>query len=102
MIASNGISIALRRRFRRASRPSWTPSGPLVLAPDGSDERLGKLEEFVLTEAVGRRKILISGTIREVNPSYYRVAGLSQFVKLGDRVGFASRKDADWRGCAHR
>ena len=57
--AVNGISIALRRRFRRASRPSWTPSGPLVLAPDGSDERCSKLEEFVLTEAVGRRKIQI-------------------------------------------
>jgi flagellum-specific ATP synthase len=55
---------------------------------------LERLEELVLTECVGRRKIHISGTIREINPSFYRVAGLSQFVKLGDRVGFAAHGKA--------
>lgn len=52
---------------------------------------LQRLEEFVLTEGAKRRKVRISGVIREVNPSYYRVTGLSQFVKLGDRVGFETQ-----------
>ena len=52
---------------------------------------LQKLEEFVLTETAGQRRVRISGTIREVSPSYYRVAGLSQFVRLGDRVGFSAQ-----------
>jgi flagellum-specific ATP synthase len=52
---------------------------------------LQSLEEFVLTEGGARRKVRISGVINEVTPSYYRVAGLSQFVKLGDRVGFAAQ-----------
>ena len=51
-------------------------------------DALQRLEELVLTDAVGQRKVRISGTIREVSPSYYRVVGLSEFVKLGDRVGF--------------
>lgn len=52
---------------------------------------LRELENLVLSEGAGRRHVRISGTIREVTPGYYRVAGLSQFVRLGDRVGF----DAD-------
>jgi len=52
---------------------------------------LQSLEEFVLTEAGTRRKVRISGVINEVTPSYYRVSGLSQFVKLGDRVGFSAQ-----------
>lgn len=51
---------------------------------------LQRLEEFVLTEAVKGRKVRVGGVIREVSPSHYRVTGLSQFVKLGDRVGFDS------------
>lgn len=49
---------------------------------------LEALEEFVQLEGLGRQKVRVSGTIREVTPSYFRVAGLSQFVKLGDRIGF--------------
>ncbi|HZH11245.1 MAG TPA: flagellar protein export ATPase FliI [Microvirga sp.] len=49
---------------------------------------LSELENLVLSESGGHRLVRISGTIREVTPSYYRVAGLSQFVKLGDQVGF--------------
>ena len=52
---------------------------------------LQKLEQFVLTETAGQRRVRISGTIREISPSYYRVAGLSQFVRLGDRVGFSAQ-----------
>ncbi|WP_445502353.1 flagellar protein export ATPase FliI [Microvirga sp. G4-2] len=44
--------------------------------------------ENVLLDGAGRHLVRISGTIREVTPSYYRVVGLSQFVKLGDQVGF--------------
>ena len=39
----------------------------------------------------GSAGVRIGGTIREVSPSYYRVAGLSQFVRLGDRVGFSAQ-----------
>src|SRR4051794_29909885 len=49
---------------------------------------LRDLESLVLSEVAGRRLVRISGTIREVTPSYYRVSGLSHFVKLGDQVGF--------------
>lgn len=49
---------------------------------------LSDLESLVLSERAGHKLVRISGTIREVTPSYYRVAGLSQFVKLGDQVGF--------------
>jgi flagellum-specific ATP synthase len=52
---------------------------------------LQSLEELVLVEGGARRKVRISGVIREVTPSYYRVVGLSQFVKLGDRVGFSAQ-----------
>jgi flagellum-specific ATP synthase len=51
---------------------------------------LGNLENLVLAGGAGRKLVRISGTIREVTPSYYRVAGLSHFVKLGDQVGFES------------
>jgi len=52
---------------------------------------LQALEEFVLAEGMGRRKVQVSGIIREVTPTYYRVSGLSRFVRLGDRVGFSSQ-----------
>jgi flagellum-specific ATP synthase len=47
---------------------------------------LQRLEEFVLSEK-GARKIRVSGTVCEVTPSYYRVSGLSEFVRLGDLLG---------------
>lgn len=53
---------------------------------------LTELENLVLTGNAGRQLVRISGTIREVTPSYYRVAGLSQFVKLGDQVGFETNE----------
>ncbi|MCG7392031.1 flagellar protein export ATPase FliI [Microvirga sp. ACRRW] len=49
---------------------------------------LGTLENLILSECAGKSLVRINGTIREVTPSYYRVTGLSQFVKLGDQVGF--------------
>ena len=48
---------------------------------------LQRLEEFVLS-GQSSPKVRVSGTIREVTPSYFRVAGLSKFVKLGDLLGF--------------
>jgi len=49
---------------------------------------LAELERLILSSKAGRHLVRIGGTIREVTPSYYRVKGLSQFVKLGDQVGF--------------
>jgi len=49
---------------------------------------LAELERIVLSSKAGQHLVRIGGTIREVTPSYYRVKGLSQFVKLGDQVGF--------------
>ncbi|MGO4573393.1 flagellar protein export ATPase FliI [Microvirga sp. 2TAF3] len=49
---------------------------------------LQRLEEFALTQGASFKSIRVSGVIKEVTPSYYRVAGLSKFVKLGDSIGF--------------
>jgi flagellum-specific ATP synthase len=51
---------------------------------------LQRLEEFVLS-GQSAPKVRVSGTIREVTPSYYRVSGLSKYVKLGDLLGFDAR-----------
>jgi len=32
--------------------------------------------------------VRVGGVVREVSPTHFRVAGISQFVKLGERVGF--------------
>jgi len=52
---------------------------------------LAELENTVLAPNARRRLVRIGGTIREVTPSYYRVTGLSPFVKLGDQVGFEAK-----------
>lgn len=49
---------------------------------------LKRLEESVVGGLQALPKVRVSGVVREVTPSFYRVAGLSEFVKLGDRVGF--------------
>jgi flagellum-specific ATP synthase len=49
---------------------------------------LEQLEQVVLTGLRSLPTLRVSGLIREVTPSHYRVTGLSSFVKLGDRVGF--------------
>ncbi|MGO4707441.1 flagellar protein export ATPase FliI [Microvirga sp. 2MCAF38] len=49
---------------------------------------LERLEAALVTGLQSLPKVRIGGVIREVTPSYYRVSGLSQFVKLGDRIGF--------------
>jgi flagellum-specific ATP synthase len=54
-------------------------------------QALERLEEVVLDGLQSLPKIRVGGRIREVTPSYYRVSGLSQFVKLGDRLGFDSK-----------
>lgn len=46
------------------------------------------LENVILAGSPRGKLVRIGGTIREVTPSYYRVVGLSRFVKLGDQVGF--------------
>ncbi|WP_243374130.1 flagellar protein export ATPase FliI [Microvirga solisilvae] len=52
---------------------------------------LSDIENLVLAEGAAQKLVRISGAIREVTPSYYRVGGLSQFVKLGDQVGFEAQ-----------
>lgn len=49
---------------------------------------LERLEEAVLSGLQSLQKVRVSGVVREVTPSFYRATGLSEFVKLGDRVGF--------------
>ncbi len=52
---------------------------------------LEQLEKAILTGLQSLPTVRVSGIIREVTPSYYRVSGLSNFVKLGDRVGFDAK-----------
>ena len=47
--------------------------------------RLGAAIEAAHTELP---KVRVGGPIREVSPTHYRVAGLSNLLKLGDRLGF--------------
>lgn len=54
---------------------------------------LERLEEAVFTGLRTTPRVRVGGLVREVTPSFYRVTGVSQFVRLGDRVGF----DADGR-----
>ncbi|MFC4173646.1 flagellar protein export ATPase FliI [Microvirga sp. GCM10011540] len=54
-------------------------------------DALERLEQAVFAGAKILPKVRASGIIREVTPSFYRVTGMSQFVKLGDRVGFDTR-----------
>lgn len=49
---------------------------------------LQRLEEAVFGGLQSLPKVRVSGLVREVTPSFYRATGLSEFVKLGDRVGF--------------
>ena len=49
---------------------------------------LERLEEAVFGGLQIIPKVRIGGLIREVTPGFYRVGGVSQFVKLGDRIGF--------------
>ncbi|HEY5225988.1 MAG TPA: flagellum-specific ATP synthase FliI, partial [Methylovirgula sp.] len=46
--------------------------------------QLDQAVNFGMEELTGLR---ISGTVTEVTPSYYRLAGLSHFLKLGECVG---------------
>ncbi|MBZ6079345.1 flagellar protein export ATPase FliI [Microvirga puerhi] len=52
---------------------------------------LERLEEAILGGNQSVPKVRIGGPVREVTPSYYRVAGVSSFVKLGDRLGFEGK-----------
>lgn len=49
---------------------------------------LKALEHFVRSEGTAFQRVRVSGVIREVTPSFYRVKGLANFVKLGDSIGF--------------
>ncbi|WP_112664669.1 flagellar protein export ATPase FliI [Microvirga flavescens] len=49
---------------------------------------LDRLEAALFGGQQSLPKVRVSGVIGEVTPSFYRVSGLSQFVKLGDRIGF--------------
>ncbi|MCB8823475.1 flagellar protein export ATPase FliI [Microvirga rosea] len=52
---------------------------------------LERLEEVVLSGIQAVPRIRIGGPIREVAPTYYRVAGVSPFVRLGDRLGIEGK-----------
>lgn len=54
-------------------------------------QALERLEEAVFDGLRSLPKVRVGGPIREVTPSHYRVSGVSQFVKLGDRLGFDSK-----------
>jgi flagellum-specific ATP synthase len=55
---------------------------------------LERLEEAVFTGLQALPLVRTSGMVREVTPNFYRVTGLSQFVRLGDRVGFDAKGGA--------
>lgn len=50
-------------------------------------ERLDRLEKVIFDGLRTLPKVVVGGLVREVTPSFYRVAGISSFVKLGDRIG---------------
>ncbi|MFO7308390.1 MAG: flagellum-specific ATP synthase FliI, partial [Pseudomonadota bacterium] len=49
-------------------------------------DTLERLAAVVTAGAQEMPSVRIGGVVREVTPTYYRVAGLSRFLKLGDRV----------------
>jgi flagellum-specific ATP synthase len=49
-----------------------------------------RLEQTLRSAAEELPKIRIGGPVTEVTPSYYRVSGLSRFVKLGECVRFGN------------
>lgn len=53
--------------------------------------RLDKLADFIRHEGKSAKRVRISGTVREVVPGYYRVKGLTNYVGLGDSIGFTSK-----------
>jgi flagellum-specific ATP synthase len=50
---------------------------------------LAQLDQAVNFGMEELSRLRISGTVTEVTPSYYRLAGLSHFVKLGECVGIS-------------
>lgn len=52
-------------------------------------DRLGRLASAVETALHEIPFVEVSGVVREVTPTYYRVRGLSALVKLGDRVSLS-------------
>jgi flagellum-specific ATP synthase len=47
---------------------------------------LDRMERWLTSALAGQPKVVAGGTVTEVTPAYYRVAGLSQIVKLGECV----------------
>ncbi|HZP19789.1 MAG TPA: flagellar protein export ATPase FliI [Bauldia sp.] len=54
-------------------------------------DRLEALARAVETSLADLEFVEVSGTVREVSPTSYRVSGLSALVKLGDRVSLRTR-----------
>lgn len=52
--------------------------------------RLNRLADFARTAGKSAKRVEVSGVIREVAPGHYRVKGLTNFVRLGDSIGFRS------------
>ncbi|MQT12746.1 flagellar protein export ATPase FliI [Segnochrobactrum spirostomi] len=51
-------------------------------------ERFARLEHVLAAAVREVPPVRVGGVVRQVSPTHYRVAGLSAFVRLGDRVGF--------------
>ncbi|HWT30900.1 MAG TPA: flagellum-specific ATP synthase FliI, partial [Propylenella sp.] len=49
---------------------------------------LERLERAVAASVLDLPPVRVSGVVTEVNPGFYRVAGLSPFLKLGDCIRF--------------
>ena len=57
------------------------------LAPDDPRRDLDDLGAAIESALIEEPFVRVSGVMREVAPTHYRVVGLSAAVKLGDRVG---------------
>ncbi|MBF9235651.1 flagellar protein export ATPase FliI [Microvirga alba] len=54
-------------------------------------DALERLEATIAGGLSSSQMIRVSGLLREVAPSHYRVSGISQFVQLGDRIGIDAK-----------
>lgn len=57
-----------------------------------SADALDRLEAAVAAGLSSSRLLHVSGVVREVAPSHYRVSGISPFVRLGDQIGLHANR----------
>src|SRR5258705_3423590 len=67
-----------RKRSKRSAPANWM-------------NRLDRLATAVELAVSDLNFVEVSGVVREVAPTFYRVNGLSSVVKLGDRVSLKTR-----------